>query len=378
MKRLLTAFLSLIFCIPFAIPADAAEVSAEAAILIEASTGTPLYEKDADRRLPMASTTKIMTALVVFEHTSPDAVIEVPADACGIEGSSVYLRPGERIRCEDLLWSVLLESANDAAAALAISVGGSVEGFAAMMNEKAASLGLSDTHFTNPHGLDDEEHYTTARDLAKLTVAAMAHPAFRTMVSTRRHTIEREGGARVLINHNRLLRMSDDVVGVKTGFTRRSGRCLVSAAQKDGAALVCVTLNAPDDWNDHLKLYEEGFAKTHAVSLAEPGQFSCAIPCPHADDGEVTVSNRSGITRVFFGDVPQIDTTVEAKRLLLENTEIGDVLGRVVFRADRREIASLPLTAEERAAAPEKPSFFSHFIRNGSQTEWNPSESRNT
>ena len=162
MKRILTVCLLLALTIPTMIPAHAAEVSAASAILIEASTGTPLYEKDADRRMPMASTTKIMTALVVLEHTAPDTEIEVPAEACGIEGSSIYLRPGERITAEDLLWAVLLESANDAAASLAVSIGGSIENFAAMMNKKAETRGLGDTHFTNPHGLDDEEHYTTA------------------------------------------------------------------------------------------------------------------------------------------------------------------------------------------------------------------------
>ncbi|MCR5682400.1 MAG: D-alanyl-D-alanine carboxypeptidase [Clostridiales bacterium] len=362
MKRILTVCLLLALVIPTMIPAHAAEVSAASAILIEASTGTPLYEKDADRRLPMASTTKIMTALVVLEHTAPDTQIEVPAEACSIEGSSIYLRPSERITAEDLLWAVLLESANDAAAALAVSVGGSIEGFAAMMNEKAEVLGLADTHFTNPHGLDDEEHYTTARDLAKLAVAAMAHPAFRTMVAARRHTIEREDGTRVLLNHNRLLRLSEDVVGVKTGFTRKSGRCLVSAAERDGVALVCVTLNAPDDWNDHLGLYEEGFSRTHSVTLAEPGVFSHEIPCPHAYDGTVTVSNPAGLTRVFFGEIPAIEAVVEAKRLLLEDVEEGDVLGRVVFRTASGDVGSVPLTAEECAAAPKKPSFFDRFI----------------
>lgn len=365
MKRFLSVCLLLVLLIPLGIPAHASEVSAASAILLEATTGTPLYEKDADRRLPMASTTKIMTALVALEHTSPDTVVRVPAEACSVEGSSVYLRPGEEITAEDLLWSVLLESANDAAAALALSVGGSIEGFAAMMNEKADALGLADTHFTNPHGLDDEEHYTTARDLAKLTVAAMANPAFRTMVSTRRHTIEREGGARVLLNHNRLLRLSDDVVGVKTGFTRRSGRCLVSAAERDGVALVCVTLNAPDDWNDHLSLLDEGFARCHAVTLAEAGQFVHAIPCPHAEDGAVTVSNRIPLTRIFFDGPPQIDARIEARRLLLEEVHAGDVLGRVVFTADGHEVAALPLMAEESVPLPEKSSFFSHFTRNG-------------
>lgn len=362
MKRIFAACLLLILLIRPAVPAHAADVSAASAILIEASTGTPLYEKDADRRLPMASTTKIMTALVVLERTRPDTEIRVPDAACGVEGSSVCLRPGERITVEDLLWAVLLESANDAAAALAIAVGGSVDGFAAMMNARAEALGLADTHFTNPHGLDDEEHYTTARDLAKLTVAAMANPAFRTMVAARRHTVERENGTRVLVNHNRLLRMSEDVVGVKTGFTRKSGRCLVSAAERNGAALVCVTLNAPDDWNDHLRLYEEGFSRTHAVTLAAPGEFSSEIPCPFADDGSVTASNPAGLTRVFFGGVPEIETAVEAKRLLLEDVEKGDALGRVVFRADGRIVASVPLTAEESAAAPEKASFFDRFI----------------
>ena len=213
-------------------------VSAESAILIEAKTGTALYEKKADERLPMASTTKIMTALVALELAPPETVVTVPREAVGTEGSSVYLFEGEQLTLEQLLYALLLASANDAAVAIACGTAGSVEAFAGKMNEKAASLGLRNTHFVNPHGLDDPDHYTSARDLAVIARAALEVPLIRKAVSTQKITIPHnaEDGVRLLVNHNKLLRTYDGAIGVKTGFTKRSGRCLVSAAEPKPAS----------------------------------------------------------------------------------------------------------------------------------------------
>ena len=226
MKRILPCLLAVLLLTGMAprTSAGAPSISARSAILIAAETGEALFEKAADERLPMASTTKIMTALAAIESMPLDTVVTVPAGAVGVEGSSVYLEAGEKLTLEDLLYALLLASANDAATAIALTVSGSVEEFAALMNEKAAALGLSGTHFTNPHGLYDEEHYTTAADLAKLTAYALENEVFAKIVSTYKRTIPLNGdnGVRVLINHNRLLRMSDDVIGVKTGFTKKA------------------------------------------------------------------------------------------------------------------------------------------------------------
>jgi D-alanyl-D-alanine carboxypeptidase len=224
-------------------------VSARSAIVVEAETGRVIWAKNAHVSLPMASTTKIMTALVALENADPEKTVSIPPDAVGVEGSSVYLYEDERLRLEDLLYAMLLESANDAAAAIAIEVGGSIEGFSEMMNAKAEELGLERTSFANPHGLDDPEHYTTAAELARIAVAAMKNESFCNIVSTYKKTIplNETEGVRLLINHNKMLSRYDGAVGIKTGYTKKSGRCLVSAAERDHVKLICVTLNAPDD-----------------------------------------------------------------------------------------------------------------------------------
>ena len=367
MKRLLSCCCALFFlCAPaFPVRAETAEpsVSAEAAILIEPVTGTVLFEKDADRRLPMASTTKIMTALVVLESLPLSQIVTVPAQACGMEGSGVGLVPGEELTAEDLLWAVLLESANDAAAAAALAVSGSIGAFADLMNEKAAAFGLKDTHFVNPHGLDDEAHYTTARELAVIASRAMENADFRRMVSAVRHEIPKPGGTRYLINHNRLLRECPDVTGVKAGFTKRSGRCLVTSAERDGVTLIAVTLNDPDDWRDHRSLYDASFPRCRRVTLANAGEIAFPVPCVGSERGSVRAVNREELSMIFIDGVPKIRKTLETKRLLFPPVEAGDVIGRVSYRtADGEEIASLDLTADETVPAPEKPkSFFARL-----------------
>ncbi|MBP3293400.1 MAG: D-alanyl-D-alanine carboxypeptidase, partial [Clostridia bacterium] len=235
MKKIFSLAAALLACLPLCSPsvtaaAQSAEtgLSAYAAILTETSTGEILYAKNANERCPMASTTKIMTAVVALEHGDLAKPVQIAEKACGVEGSSIYLTAGEELTLEDLLYALMLESANDAAAAIAYEIAGGIEPFAELMNQTAERLGLSDSHFTNPHGLDDEAHYTTAADLAKLTAYALQNPKFRQIVSTYKHQIPLRGdeGVRVLLNHNKLLRMSEDVIGVKTGFTKRSGRCL--------------------------------------------------------------------------------------------------------------------------------------------------------
>lgn len=247
---------------------SAQALSAEHAILLDAQSGRVLYEKDADSRSLIASTTKIMTGLVVCEQCNVLDRVEIMPEAVGIEGSSMYLKAGEVLTVQELLYGLLLQSGNDAAVALAIYCGGTVEGFAEMMNDKARTLGLKNTHFENPNGLDSENHYSTARDLAVLTEYAMENPIFAKTVSTKTVTV----GNRVLTNHNKLLWRYDGAEGVKTGFTRAAGRILVSSAQRNGRRLIAVTINAPDDWNDHAKLLDEGFQRFTMTTMAQKGQ----------------------------------------------------------------------------------------------------------
>ena len=332
------------------------DVSAHSAILIEQSCGDVLYEKNAHERMSMASTTKIMTALCAIESGDLSRTVTVNPSACGVEGSSVYLQPGDQLTMEALLYALMLESANDAAAAIAYEVSGSIDDFADCMNETAASLGLSDTHFTNPHGLDNENHYTTASDLARLAAHALENETFAQIVSAKSRTIsvlhsDGEEVSRVLSNHNKLLRLSNDVIGVKTGFTKKSGRCLVSAAVRDGVTVIAVTLKAPDDWNDHLALHELGFASRTRYTLAEPGEFTVQLPCPTARDGVVTACNRDGLS---FVREPGLEIThiVEADRMLMPPVEEGQAVGRVIFYADGRGIGEIPLYACEAVAEP--------------------------
>ncbi|MBE6537348.1 MAG: D-alanyl-D-alanine carboxypeptidase [Ruminococcaceae bacterium] len=258
-------FLVLIFILYTTVVSSsgAVSVSAKSAALYDSSAKSFLYIKNADQRLPMASTTKIMTALVAIESCPLEKEILVSDKAIGIEGSSLYLKNGEILSMCDLLLGVMLRSANDAAAAIAYEISGSIEAFADKMNEKASELGLKDTHFTNPHGLDDKEHYTTARELALIAAAALENPIFREIVSSKKCTVKNsDGETRLLINHNKLLNMYEGAIGVKTGFTKKSGRCLVGAAERDGQRFISVTINAPDDWNDHISLFNYGFEKT--------------------------------------------------------------------------------------------------------------------
>ena len=365
MKRILPILFAALFAVGLAPRAFAAPaVSARSAILIEAGSGDVLFAKDADERLPMASTTKIMTALVAIEELPLETVVTVPAGAVGVEGSSVYLKTGERLTLEDLLYALLLASANDAATAIALTVSDSIESFAALMNDKAAELGLSGTHFTNPHGLDDEEHYTTAHDLARLAAAALENEDFRRIAGTVRHTIPAaDGGVRVLVNHNKMLRLYNGAIGVKTGFTKRCGRCLVSAAERDGLRLVAVTLSAPDDWRDHTAMLDFGFASVERVTLAKPGDFALALPVAGGEADAVRVSAESEVSVILPKMHGTIESRVEVPEFVFAPVEAGKALGRVVFTLDGQEIGSALLTAEENdAARPVKRSLWQRIL----------------
>ena len=265
-RRILAALwaaVSLIGCLTAV--AEAVEVSATAAVLMDADSGRLLYEKNGEKRMLIASTTKLMTALVALEQGGLQQEITVTGGHMA-EGSSMYLRPGEKLTLETLLYGLLLCSGNDAALAVTECMGG-VAPFVARMNEKAAELGMENTHFANPNGLDDEEHYSTAEDMARLAAAAMDDPVLRRVASTRTARI----GGRTLTNHNKLLSRVEGCVGLKTGYTRAAGRTLVSCAERDGVRLVAVTLQDGDDWNDHASLYEQGFRVLRPVKAVERG-----------------------------------------------------------------------------------------------------------
>lgn len=231
-------------------------VSAECCVLM-VSGGQVLLEKNADRRSLIASTTKIMTAILTAERLEPDRTVKILPEWCALEGSSMYLKPGETYTVRELLTGLLLASGNDAAVALACTVAGSEERFAALMNQKAAELGMTGSHFVNPHGLNAEGHYSTARDLARLMAYCMDNELFASLTGTRSATVKDQ----TYVNHNKLLDLCPGCAGGKTGYTELAGRCLVSCCEREGTRLICVTLSAPDDWNDHQKLYDWAYAR---------------------------------------------------------------------------------------------------------------------
>ncbi|MBQ3490340.1 MAG: D-alanyl-D-alanine carboxypeptidase [Clostridia bacterium] len=345
---LLTAvflFLSLFFIRVSASP----EISAKSAVVIDAESGKILYEKDAHTRRGMASTTKIMTALVALENSSLDRIVTVDPRACGVEGSSVYLFKNEKITMESLLYALMLQSANDAAEAIAYAVSGSMEAFVALMNQKADEMGLTATHFDNPHGLDGETHYTTAYELALISAKALENDIFAEIVSTVKKSIPLHNGeaTRLLINHNRLLLEYDDIIGVKTGYTKKCGRTLVSAAQKDGNRLICVTLDDGNDWADHRALLDFGFSLYEDTVLSYAGDLSYTVPVCGGESSSVCVQNRESLSAVLPNNHGEIRTITELPRFLYAGVKKGDVIGKTIFYADGVKIGEVLLYAQD-------------------------------
>lgn len=307
-KRLIRTAAALMAAV-LLLPCQAKAISAQKAILMDAETGRVIYEKDADSRSLIASTTKIMTALVICEQCNVLDRVRIPKAAVGIEGSSMYLKEGEVLTIQELLYGLMLHSGNDAAVALAIYCGGTVEGFVQLMNDKAYRLGLTGTNFENPNGLDSPGHYSTARDLAVLTAYAMQNPIFAQTVATKTVRV----GERSLHNHNKLLWRVDGADGVKTGFTKAAGRILVSSAQRDGRRLICVTINDGNDWADHQLLLEDGFSRFEKKSIVQAGDV--------LGQRAVVGGDADAVELVAAEDFSFALTAQEQPRILLSGTE---------------------------------------------------------
>ncbi len=322
-------------------------LSARSAALYEPETRSFIYTKNPHERLGMASTTKIMSALIALENLSLDTQIYVDDRAIGIDGSSIYLEQGEVLSAEDLIYALMLNSANDAAEALAYEICGSIEGFCDMMNERADQLGLKDTHFCNPHGLDSSEHYTSAYDLAIISAEALKNPEFKEIVSTGIREISSNLKTRVLVNHNKLLKQYDGCIGVKTGYTKATGRSLVGAAEKDDICLISVTLDAPDDWSDHKKLFDFGFSNVHSLKLIDEGEFEYSLPVINGDVKSITVQNKDKLKYIYTNDVPEITKEIKLQRFAVAPINRGDVVGCIVFKSDGKIIATTDIIASE-------------------------------
>lgn len=325
--------------------------SARAATLYEPTTNTFLYSKNGEERLSMASTTKIMTALVAIENLELDEVVTVPRECVGIEGSSVYLEEGDKLTVRDLLYSLLLQSANDAAAVLATRIAGDNFGFAELMNKKAEELSLLNTHFENPHGLDSEEHYTTAHDMACLAATALENDVFARITSTYKYTFYLSDKVRTVVNHNKLLKMYEGCIGLKTGFTKHSGRCLVSAAKRDGLTLIAVTLDAPDDWSDHKTLLDLGFNALERINLESfcKQEFTVPVINSKVECVKCMPLGLNEISVVLPRGTADIKATVDIKPYVPAPLKIGDKLGEIVFYNHGIECARCDIIALQNA-----------------------------
>lgn len=248
---------------------------------------------------------------------------------------------------EELLYALLLQSANDAATAIAYYIGGDVEGFSALMNEKAVSLGLNDTHFTNPHGLDSTEHYTTASDLAIIAAEAMKNDTFKTIVSTYKKSFSTEERSRTYVNHNKLLRMYDGCIGIKTGFTKKSGRCLVAAAERDGLTFISVTLDAPSDWSDHKKMLDFGFESLEKINFAESEEYCYKIPILGGESDQVTVVNSVEASAILQKGDYLMKQEIKLVPYAIAPVNQGEILGEIVFTVDGQEVSRVNLVAKE-------------------------------
>ena len=355
--------LSLLLCL-CSLPISAKseqDISARSALLYEPETKTVIFSKNADERLPMASTTKIMTALVSIERENLDKEIKIDERAVGVEGSSAYLKAGEIFSLKELLYALMLQSANDAAEAIAYAIAGSVDAFAELMNQKASSLGLADTNFTNPHGLDDADHYTTAHDLAIIAASALEYPEFYEITSTKTKRVERNGISRLFVNHNKLLSRYEGCIGIKTGFTKKSGRCLVSAAEREGIRLICVTLDAPSDWNDHKMLLNYGFSSLERQTLFSAESFEYSLPILNSEKDSVRIGLSEDVSIISFEDASPIEYEIQLPRFVSAPIKAGSNVGRIVVTRDDKPISTHDLFVLESVNAKKKKGFYSLF-----------------
>jgi len=302
-----------------------------------------------------------MTALLVIENGDLEDNVEIKKEQVGIEGTSLYLKEGEEISVKTLLYGLMLKSGNDAAEALAAYIAGDVENFVKMMNKKADDLEMKNTNFMNPHGLPDDNHYSTAFDMALLSGYAMENATFREIVSTKNYIAE----GRSFKNHNKLLSMREEIDGIKTGYTKTAGRCLVSSAKKEGMRLVTITLSAPDDWDDHLKLYDFGFDNFKTVTLCEKDEYIAKLPV--AGCGEIEIIVKNGFKTTVSSD-KIIEKQIYLPRFCYAPIKKGEKMGELIITDDGNVIEKIDLISNAEINLPPKKGFLEKLldkIKNG-------------
>lgn len=368
----ITVILSSLFSGMKAYSAQQPSVSAKAAVLISADTGEILYSVNCNEKLPMASTTKIMTTLLCLESGGLYEEFTVDSEAIKVEGSSMGLQEGDIVTKYALCCGMLLPSGNDAANATAVKVGGSIENFVGMMNERAREIGLSRTFFATPSGLDGEGHGSSAYDMAMLAREALKNDVFREICSS--ESVKLSFGNppydRWLSNTNKLLSMYDGVYGVKTGFTDDAGRCLVSACERDGKELICVTLNDKNDWNDHIAMYEYGFGIAASMELSLPESFELELVGSDVDKAAVSVSEPVSVT-VYQYVKDDFSFEIVSPPFVYAPIQKGEILAELKITCRGREVKRIPLTAVDEYSVmksandggEEKNNFFTMIIK---------------
>ena len=361
MKTLLICLALLL--LPLSASAQEVATSAKACVIIDQATGRVLLQHNAEAPLPMASTTKVMTALLALEQGDLIAPVTCSRNAFGVPGTSIYLSQGETLTLEQMLYGLMLASGNDAAVAIAEHIGGSVEDFCRMMTTRAAELGCTDTVFLTPHGLPCDGHHTTARDLALIAREAMTHETFRSIVSTQRGKIPWEGRDydRVLNNKNKLLSTYEGCTGIKTGYTKAAGRCLVFGAERDGMNIIGVVLNCYDWFNEAARLMDMAFAQYESITLMSAGECLRTLPVDVADGAEVGAILTADLTGIVPKNTfPQIE--IDLPQSLEAPVQAGDMLGEVRMLHGDTVLCAVPLAAANDVARDDFPSRWETFV----------------
>lgn len=363
MKRFLSFAMALALFAALWMPSYAVSTYASCAILMDADSRRILYAQNIHEKRLIASITKLMTALVAAEHTDDlDELVTIQPHWLGSEGSSIYLKAGEKITMKGLLYGLLLQSGNDAAMAIACHLAGDEASFVAMMNKRAHELGMDHTKFANPSGLNHEDHYSTAYDMALLAIACLENETVAEICATQCATV----GTRTFYNHNKLLHRYEGCVGMKTGYTEKAGRTLVSAAKRDGRTLICVTLNDGNDWNDHEKLLDYGFEEYASQVLCEQGQIFGAVKI---NGSIIPAVSAVAAERVSFPLMAgeELECSIDLVDEAQAPVRAGDAVGRVTWRLKGQAVAMVELVCADGAGAdtvdPEQPSrWFSRWL----------------
>lgn len=367
MRRLFCLALAVVigWLLPSAASAEEVGTSAAACVIIDAESGRILLSHNAESPLPMASTTKVMTALLAIEGGNLDAPVTCSRSAFGVPGTSIYLAEGETLTLREMLYGLMLASGNDAATAIAEHIGGTVEEFCRMMTARARELGCTNTVFLTPHGLPCEGHYTTAHDLALIAREAMRYPVFREIVGTSRATIPWEGRNydRVLNNKNKLLTTYEGATGIKTGYTKKAGRCLVFGAERNGMEIIGAVLNCPDWFNEAARLMDLAFERYEAVTMLTAGDLTATLPVSYSDGHTVDAVLSADLTGIAAkGTLPQVE--IDFPDTLQAPVYAGQIIGAARLTAGGITIAEVPIIAATDIARDDFPARWLMYWQN--------------